>query len=72
MPPQIGSPHPPSDQKVSEENIRFTELGIPKALESYSPKLSNISSFLLPDQEQVNWVNREVAIANSKGPPFVP
>ena len=63
---------PPHDQKVSEKNMRFTELDIPKALESYAPPLSSLSAFFLPDQDQVNWIKKEVAIAASKDPPFVP
>ena len=59
---------PPSDQKVHEKNIRFTELDIDRSLESYDPKLSSISSFLLPDQEMANWANKEIAAAKSKGP----
>ena len=63
---------PPHDQKVSEKNIRFTELDIPRALADYTPSLAAISSFALPDQDMVNWVNKEIAIANSKDPPYQP
>ena len=63
---------PPHDQKVSEKNMRYTELDIPKALEKYSPSLSSLSAYFLPDQEQVNWIRKELAIAASKDPPFVP
>ena len=63
---------PPHDQKVSEKNMRFTELDIPKALEKYAPPLSALSAFFLPDQDQVNFVRKEIAIAASKDPPYVP
>ena len=60
----------PNDQKVSEKNIRFADLDIPRALQSYDPKLAILSSLLLPDQDMANWVNREIAVATSKDPPF--
>ena len=34
--------------------------------------MSSLTSFLLPDQEMVNWANKEMAIAESKDPPFRP
>ena len=63
---------PPHDQKVREKNIRFAELEIPRALAEYAPSIAAISSFALPDQDMVNWVNKEIAIANSKDPPYQP
>ena len=63
---------PPHDQKVSEKNMRFTELDIPKALEKYAPKLGTLSAYFLPDQDQVNWCRKEIAIAAAKDPPFKP
>ena len=63
---------PPHDQKVSEKNMRYTELDIPKAMEKYAPPLSSLGAFFLPDQEQVNWCRREIAIAASKDPPYKP
>lgn len=62
----------PRDQKVSEENMRYTELDIPKDMEKYAPPLSSLSAFFLPGQCQVNWCRREIAIAASKDPPFKP
>ena len=49
-------------------DIRFAELNIHRALESYAPKLSDLSAFLLPGREMANWVDEEVAIAKSKDP----
>ena len=50
--------------------MRFAELDIPKALAKYAPQLSSLSAFFLPDQDQVNWVRKEIAIAASKDPPL--
>ena len=36
---------PPLGQKVSEKNMRFDEIDIPKALASYSPPIASISAF---------------------------
>ena len=63
---------PPHDRKTSEKNIRFAELDIPQALATFRPNLSAISASIHPDQEMVNWVNKQRAIASSKDPPFVP
>ena len=57
---------------MGEKNIRFAEIDIPRALESYAPNLAILSSFLPPDQAMVNWANREITIARSKGTPFFP
>ena len=54
------------------KNIRFTELDIPRAIESYSPNLSPPISFFLPGQEMANWANKEVAKAKSNDRPFRP
>ena len=61
---------PPHDKKLSAGNIRFTELDTPRELASYSPLLSNLSSHLLPDQDMVNWVQKEIALAEARDPPF--
>ena len=63
---------PPHDQKTSEKNIRYTELDIPRALTSFRPNLSCISAAFQPEQEMVNWINKQRAIAASKDPPYVP
>lgn len=63
---------PPRDQKTSEKNIRYAELDIPQALAKYRPQLSSLSAASHPEQGQVNWVNRQRAIASSKDPPYVP
>ena len=48
---------PPSDQKTSEKNIRFTELDIPKALNSFAPQISELAAAFHPEQEMVNWID---------------
>ena len=63
---------PPHDQKLSGNNIRFAELDIPRDLASYAPLLTNLSGHLLPDQEMVNFAQKECALAEDKDPPFVP
>ena len=63
---------PPHDQKTSEKNIRFTELDIHPDLPSFRQDLSSIAASIHPEQEMVNWINRQRAIASSKDPPFVP
>ena len=62
----------PHDQKISGGNISVAELDIPRALASYSPLLSDLSAHLLPDQDMVNWIQNEIAIAGPMGPPFAP
>ena len=62
----------PRDQKLSEKNMRFTDLDIPRELAAYHPVLSNLSSMLLPDQEMANFTQKEIAIAAAKDPPYVP
>ena len=47
---------PPNDQKVTEKNIRFTELDIPKALTVFRPNLSELAASFHPEQEMVNWI----------------
>ena len=63
---------PPHDQKISAKNIRFADLDIPREISAYAPSPSNLTAFLLPDQEMVNWVQKEIAIAAAKDPPFAP
>ena len=63
---------PPNDQKTSEKNIRFTELDIPQALLAFRPLLAQISAALHPEQEMVNWIAKQRAIAAAKDPPYVP
>ena len=63
---------PPNDQKLSGGNIRFAELDIPRELAAYRPQLSNISSFIPPEHEMANWVQKEIAMASAKDPPYAP
>ena len=63
---------PPHDQKVSEKNMRFAELDIPKVLEKYDPKLCSPTAYFLPGQDQVNWCRKEISIAAAKDPPYQP
>ena len=39
--PKLARRIPPNGQKVSDGNIMFAELDIPRPLESYSPKIPN-------------------------------
>ena len=63
---------PPYDQKLSGENIRFDELDIARGLSAYCPQLSDLAALFLPDQDIGNWIQKEIAVAASEDPPYVP
>ena len=52
----------PNEQaaSVKGKDVRFTLVGIPKALESFRPWISDISGITHPGRDMVNWI-----IANS-------
>ena len=54
------------------KNTTFTDLAIPRALNSYAPSPNSIRSSLLPDQATASWISKEVAFVSPKGPPFTP
>ena len=71
--PKLARHIPPHDQKLPAKNIRFTEIDIPRELSAYSPLLSNLTAYFLPNQAMVNWTQKEIAIAAAKDPPpYIP
>ena len=56
--PRLNKNIPPNDQKVTEKNIRFAELDIPKALSLsvFRPNLSELAASFRPEQEMAIWI----------------
>ena len=58
--------------QTKEKDVKFEEPVIPNRLRRWTADLSQISAFLIPDQEMANVFAREFHLAEKKDPPFIP